>query len=33
MSVIPDYDELVGGGFHKGTANTIIGSSGTGKRD
>ena len=30
-SGIPGYDELVGGGFHKGTVNTITGSSGTGK--
>ena len=31
MSGIPGFDELVGGGFHKGTVNTITGSSGTGK--
>lgn len=30
-SGIPGYDELVGGGFHKGTVNTVTGSSGTGK--
>jgi KaiC/GvpD/RAD55 family RecA-like ATPase len=30
-SGIPGYDELVDGGFHKGTVNTITGSSGTGK--
>jgi KaiC/GvpD/RAD55 family RecA-like ATPase len=30
-SGIPGYDELIGGGFHKGTVNTITGSSGTGK--
>ena len=31
MSGIPGFDELIGGGFHKGTVNTITGSSGTGK--
>ena len=30
-SGVPGYDELVDGGFHKGTVNTITGSSGTGK--
>jgi KaiC/GvpD/RAD55 family RecA-like ATPase len=30
-SGIPGYDELVDGGFHRGTVNTITGSSGTGK--
>jgi len=30
-SGIPGYDELVDGGFHKGTVNTITGSSGAGK--
>jgi KaiC/GvpD/RAD55 family RecA-like ATPase len=30
-SGIPGYDELVGGGFHKSTVNTVTGSSGTGK--
>jgi KaiC/GvpD/RAD55 family RecA-like ATPase len=30
-SGIPGYDELVDGGFHKGTVNTITGSSGSGK--
>src|SRR5512137_2030656 len=30
-SGIPGYDELVDGGFHKGTVNTVTGSSGTGK--
>ncbi|VVB72715.1 Circadian clock protein kinase KaiC [uncultured archaeon] len=30
-SGIPGFDELVDGGFHKGTVNTITGSSGTGK--
>src|SRR5512137_3011824 len=30
-SGIPGYDELIGGGFHKGTVNTVTGSSGTGK--
>ena len=30
-SGIPGYDELVDGGYHKGTVNTITGSSGTGK--
>lgn len=28
---IPGFDEMVGGGFHHGTVNTITGSSGTGK--
>ncbi|MDQ1312922.1 RAD55 family ATPase [Methanothrix sp.] len=30
-SGIPGFDEMVGGGFHQGTVNTITGSSGTGK--
>ena len=30
-SGVPGYDELVDGGFHKGTVNTVTGSSGTGK--
>lgn len=30
-SGIPGYDELVDDGFHRGTVNTITGSSGTGK--
>ncbi|WP_214065525.1 ATPase domain-containing protein [Methanothrix sp.] len=30
-SGIPGFDEMVGGGFHLGTVNTITGSSGTGK--
>jgi len=30
-SGIPGFDELVDGGFHRGTVNTITGSSGTGK--
>ncbi len=30
-SGIPGYDEMVDGGFHRGTVNTITGSSGTGK--
>lgn len=30
-SGIPGFDEMVGGGFHHGTVNTITGSSGTGK--
>jgi KaiC/GvpD/RAD55 family RecA-like ATPase len=30
-SGVPGFDELVDGGFHKGTVNTITGSSGTGK--
>ncbi len=30
-SGIPGFDELIDGGFHKGTVNTITGSSGTGK--
>lgn len=30
-SGIPGYDELVDGGYHRGTVNTITGSSGTGK--
>jgi KaiC/GvpD/RAD55 family RecA-like ATPase len=30
-SGIPGYDELVDGGFHRGTVNTVTGSSGTGK--
>jgi KaiC/GvpD/RAD55 family RecA-like ATPase len=30
-SGIPGYDEMVDGGFHKGTVNTISGPSGTGK--
>ncbi len=30
-SGIPGYDGLVDGGFHRGTVNTITGSSGTGK--
>lgn len=30
-SGIPGFDELVDGGFHQGTVNTITGSSGTGK--
>jgi KaiC/GvpD/RAD55 family RecA-like ATPase len=30
-SGIPGYDELVDGGFHKGTVNTVTGSSGSGK--
>ena len=30
-SGIPGYDEMVDGGFHKGTVNTITGPSGTGK--
>ena len=30
-SGVPGFDELIDGGFHKGTVNTITGSSGTGK--
>ncbi|HWQ19566.1 MAG TPA: ATPase domain-containing protein [Methanotrichaceae archaeon] len=30
-SGIPGFDEMVDGGFHRGTVNTITGSSGTGK--
>ncbi len=30
-SGVPGFDEMVDGGFHKGTVNTITGSSGTGK--
>jgi KaiC/GvpD/RAD55 family RecA-like ATPase len=30
-SGIPGYDELIDGGYHRGTVNTITGSSGTGK--
>lgn len=30
-SGIPGYDELIDGGFHMGTVNTVTGSSGTGK--
>jgi KaiC/GvpD/RAD55 family RecA-like ATPase len=30
-SGVPGFDELVDGGFHTGTVNTITGSSGTGK--
>lgn len=30
-SGVPGFDELVGGGFHRGTVNTITGASGTGK--
>ena len=28
---IPGYDELLGGGFFKGSVNVVIGGSGTGK--
>lgn len=30
-SGIPGFDELVDGGFHRGTVNTVTGGSGTGK--
>jgi KaiC/GvpD/RAD55 family RecA-like ATPase len=30
-SGIPGFDEMVDGGFHKGTVNTVTGPSGTGK--
>jgi len=30
-SGIPGFDELIDGGFHVGTVNTVTGSSGTGK--
>lgn len=30
-SGIPGFDELIDGGFHRGTVNTVTGSSGTGK--
>ncbi len=28
---IPGFDDLVNGGFHRGTVNTITGASGSGK--
>ncbi|MDM7934634.1 MAG: ATPase domain-containing protein [Methanothrix sp.] len=30
-SGVPGFDEMIGGGFHHGTVNTITGASGTGK--
>ena len=30
-SGVPGFDEMVAGGFHKGTVNTVTGPSGTGK--